>query len=89
MKLPSKLPDEVLDYTLDFTKWLDVGDTITSATGRIEAGDVVLGTVSRTGTTVTFWLSGGTSGRTCEVIIDAVTTGGRTYAVPCTIVIDQ
>lgn len=87
VKLPAKMPEEVLDYTLDFTKWLDAGDTISTATASLGAGDAAIGTVTKTNTTATFWLSGGTSGHAIEVLVKAVTAGGRTYVAPCTMTI--
>jgi len=82
MKLPNKLHDENLDYRFDFAKRMDTADTITSSTATVATGDVVVGSVTHTDTAVTFWLSGGTSGKVCEVLVEAVTTGGRTFAEP-------
>jgi len=82
MKLPNKLHDENLDYRFDFARRMDAGDTIISASASLATGDVVIGAVGHTDTAVTFWLSGGTSGTVCEVLVEAVTTGGRTFAEP-------
>ena len=71
-----KDPNAVLDYTVDWSEWLD-GDTIstsswTVATGLTKASD------SKTSTAATAWLSGGTVGVTYEATNRIVTAGGRT-----------
>ena len=77
LKKFSQDPDEVLDYTLDWSDWLPNGDVITSATATGEAGLTVGATVSFTTTTTTVWLSGGTAGSEYDVSVHVVTTGGR------------
>ena len=80
---PTKYPDEVLDYAVDWTAKL-AGDTIVSATVRAAASSLTISREGNTDTLQSFWLSGGTSGLvilTCEV----VTSGSRTLAQPITI----
>lgn len=82
-----KDPDAVLDYTFDWTAWLDdVGDTIASTsvpvlsptgialdlTAPHGAGYLVVGK------TVVVWLKQGLPGTTHRVTCRIVTTGGRT-----------
>lgn len=55
---------DVLDYTLDFTSWLDlVSDTISTATWSIPAA-LTASNQSNTSTTMTTRIAGGTVGQT-------------------------
>ncbi len=74
---PNKDPAEVLDYQIDWSARLGT-DTISTSTWTINSGSVVLGANTKTTTSVTTWLSGGTLGETCEVANAIVTTGART-----------
>ena len=75
---PSKDPDEVLDYEVDWTKRLD-GDTISTSAFTVPTGTVVVDSSSTTTTVAKVWLSGGTLDETCEVLNRVVTAGGRTF----------
>ena len=80
---PTKDPDEVLDYQLD---WADeaqprlvTGETLVTSTWSVVEGDVVIDseTFAPSGLT-TVWLSAGTAGQ--NTLLNRVTTsGGRTY----------
>lgn len=61
--------DATLDYTIDWTNWLDlVSDTIASAIVVVDTGITVEATVIDTANKkVTVWLSGGTIGTTYAV----------------------
>lgn len=75
---PSKDPDEVLDYELDWSKWLD-GDTIqTSLFDLAIPAGLNIDNQAKTATTSTIWLSGGTDGQLALVHCRITTTGGRT-----------
>ena len=52
-----KDPNAVLDYRWDWTQWLAVGDTISTADVSIADGDVVINSESNTTTAVTAWIS--------------------------------
>jgi hypothetical protein len=57
-----KDPNAVLDYPIDFTKWLDaVGDSLASHTVTVTGG-VVCDSSSIVGKAVVLWISGGTVG---------------------------
>lgn len=71
-----KDPDAVLDFALDWTKWLE-GDTLVSGTWTIDAGPTIT-TQNATNGIVTMWLSGGTEGTTYVARCRVVTTNGRT-----------
>jgi hypothetical protein len=70
-----KDPDSTLDYTLDWTAWLD-GDTITSSTWTVPAG-LVQESATYTTTTATIWLSGGIAGNDYVITNSIVTAAGR------------
>ncbi len=76
---PSKDPDEVLDYEIDWTDRLITGETITTSTFTVASGDVVKNSSAFVGPICTVWLSGGTAGTPCEILNRIVTSGGRTY----------
>jgi len=76
--VPSKDPNEVLDYTVDWTNRLD-GDTISSSSAVLEEGDVTIDSQSFSGANQTVWLSGGTENVTSIVTLRVETAGGRTY----------
>jgi len=72
----TKDPNAVLDYQIDWSTWLGT-DTISSATWTVATG-LTKTTDSKTTTTTTVWLSGGTVGTTYSVACRIVTAGGRT-----------
>ena len=74
----TKDPQAVLDYTIDWTKWLDeVGETIATRTWIVPTG---LTKVTETNTTklATVWLSGGTVETNYTVTNRITTVAGRT-----------
>lgn len=76
---PPKDPNEVLDYAFDWSPRGLEGDTIVSFTSAVESGTVVVDDSQFEPdkfTTVT-WLSGGTEGETCKILLRLTTTLGR------------
>lgn len=71
-----KDPDAVLDYALNWTKWLE-GDSLVSGTWTIDAGPTIA-SQNVSGGIVTMWLSGGTDATTYAARCRVVTTAGRT-----------
>lgn len=72
-----KDPNAVLDYTFDWTDWLDlVSDTISTKT--VTGSGVTIDSSNQVGGLVTAWVSGGTADTTATVTCKIVTTGGRT-----------
>lgn len=69
-------PDEVLDYTLDWSEWLASGDTITDVTATPESG-IVVDSTSFTVNSTTVWVSGGTAGSKYGISVHVTTNGGR------------
>lgn len=72
----SKDPAAVLDYKLDWSDWMEDGDTITDDTVTVPAG-LTLDSSSHDDASVTFWLSGGTAGQHYRVTVQITTSAGR------------
>jgi hypothetical protein len=72
----TKDPNAVLDYSIDWSRWL-AGDEIATSEWTIPAP---LAKVSDTKTTTktTMWLSGGVAGQSYTVTNRITTIGGRT-----------
>lgn len=77
---PSKDPDDILDYVVDWTRRLDAGDTISDAefTLATDAGLTVQSS-SFTNTTATVWLINGNAGETASIRCRIDTAGGRRF----------
>lgn len=70
-----KDPDAVLDYHIDWSKWLD-GDTISASTWDAPTG-ITIDSSDFTSTTAVVWLSEGTEGSTYKVVNSITTSDGR------------
>ena len=83
-----KDPDAVLDYKFDWaaltngngsSDWLQSGETLSSHTIDADTGITVASSaLTDTNTSVTVWLSGGTTGTDYAVRCEVVTSGSRT-----------
>lgn len=71
-----KDPNAVLDYYVDWTRWLN-GDTIATSVWAVTAG-LTVANDTHTPTAATVWLSGGVMGETYRVTNRITTAGGRT-----------
>ena len=69
-------PDAVLDYTFNWSDWLDGSDELASHTIDAEDG-ITVDSSSHTATAVTVWLSGGTVGEDYSVTCHITTNDGR------------
>ena len=92
LKWPSKDPDETLDYTVDWSRFLRPSETISTVLWYVEDADGVKQellpsttvdslTVTQTGnttTTATIVLSGGTNNRQYKVFCNVTTSRGIT-----------
>lgn len=81
---PSKDPNEILDYQLNWADpddpRLETGETLLTSTFSVVSGDVVIDSSSFVGTGLTtVWLSSGTVGTACVILNRVTTSGGRTY----------
>lgn len=72
-----KDPNAVLDYSIEWSKWLGSDQIATSAwTGSDPALEIT--NESNTATRTTVWLSGGAVGQSYTVTNQITTVGGRT-----------
>jgi hypothetical protein len=76
-------PNEILDYAWDFAPDLAVGETITTKTVTVPTG-LTLSPAGKpapaiVGSTVVFWLTGGTLNSTYDITVHIVTSAGREY----------
>jgi hypothetical protein len=76
LEWPSKDPDEVLDYQLDWSGRLG-SDTIASSSWTVPAG-ITKNSDTNTTTVTTIWLSSGTLNSSYDLQNRVTTTGGRT-----------
>lgn len=84
-----KDPNAVLDYVIDWgDEWLATGDEIDTSTWSVPAG-ITKDSDSKTTTTTTIWVSGGTDGVTYDIVNRIVTTGGRTDDRTITIIVRE
>lgn len=73
-----KDPDAVLDYKWDWSSWLESAETISSTTVTADSGLTVdSSSITDSSTSVTAWLSGGTTNRTYDVVCHIVTSVDR------------
>lgn len=85
----SKDPDSKLDYTFDWSDWLDT-DTISSHTVTPQSGlTVVSSSTDPTSQKIVVWLSGGTAGETYTLKCNIHTTAGRVDERTVTIVVED
>lgn len=71
-----KDPNAILDYTLDWSAFLN-GDIIATVTWTLPGGIASVGQVFSSAT-ATIWLSGGSAGTSYGVVCLITTVGGRT-----------
>lgn len=76
MRQFEKDPDAILDYTVDWSRWLGT-DTIATSQWTVPAGMTQV-SATNTPTSATVWLSGGTAGQAYTVTNRITTAGGRT-----------
>jgi len=76
VKTFTKDPNSVLDYTLDWSSWLETSDTISSASWS--ASGVTVDSENNTTTTATVFVSGGALNVDSVITCQIVTSGGRT-----------
>jgi len=71
-------PGAVLDYVMDWTSWLSVGETISASSWVVGTGITqTTPAPSFTTTKATIWLTGGTAGTTYTVTNHITTSAGR------------
>jgi hypothetical protein len=72
-----KDPDAVLNYVMDWSDWLDSGETISTSTWTVDSG-LTEDSETETTTTATITLSGGTVGSRYRVTNRITTSGSQT-----------
>jgi len=73
----TKDPDAVLDYAIEWSRWL-AGDQIETSAWSVSDSTLEAANDSNTATRATIWLSGGVSGQSYTVTNRITTSGGRT-----------
>ena len=82
-----KDPDAILDYTVDWSRWLGT-DTILTSQWTVPTGLTEV-SATNTPTSATVWLSGGTAGQSYPVTNRITTAGGRTEDRTITIRVEE
>jgi hypothetical protein len=73
-----KDPQAKLDYAVDWSAWLQAGETITTSTWTVPAGlSQITPAPSIAAGVTTIWLGGGTLGARYDVVNHIVTSQGR------------
>lgn len=72
-----KDPKAVLDYSVDWSKWL-AGDQVATSDWSVSDPALEAAGDSNGPTRTTVWLSGGTAGQSYTVTNQITTSGGRT-----------
>lgn len=83
----AKDPDAVLDYSVDWSRWL-AGDELATSEW-IVAADLTKASETNSPTKATVWLSGGAAGLSYSVTNRITTTGGRTEDRSFTIRVEE
>lgn len=84
-----KDPNAVLDYVIDWGEnYLATGETISSVVWTVGTG-ITEDSVSKTDTTATIWLSGGTAGENYDIACKIVTNQSRTDERTFTVQVEQ
>lgn len=79
----SKTPSERKRYAIDYSEWLDTGELVSSFVFSVSPVDattpflVDASSLSSSGTSVVFFVSGGTDGSQYTVDIKSTTSGGQ------------
>ena len=78
MKIFSQQPSDVLDYSINLTKWLVEGDNVVSSTAYSSPAGLNIVVTQENTNTPKVWISGGVDGVEYKVSATVVTNGGRT-----------
>lgn len=70
--------DAVLDFGVDWSNWLEDGDTISSSSWTVTPSTITTDSTENTTTVAKIWLSGGLTGTTYTATNRIVTSDGRT-----------
>ena len=70
-------PNELKDYTYDWTLALGTDTIVSSVVAMVEANSVTISSNSNGTATTTVWLTGGTPGKICLFTVRVTTVAGR------------
>ena len=76
---PPKDPDDSLDYSIDWSKALPQGSTISGAAWSVNKPGLTLSNQTVGQKTTTVWLAGGRAGVTYVVTCEISTSSGHVY----------
>lgn len=74
----TKKPQDVLDFDVDFSRWLTEGDRIQAASATAHGGSVAVRSTDSSDTLVRVWLEGGEQNEAANVRVIVQTLQGRT-----------
>lgn len=74
-----KRPDDVLDYDIDFSRWLD-GDTLVNVAATA-TGTAIIDSSSVDAVAAKIWISGGDAGTDTTITAQVETLSGRTKEI--------
>lgn len=81
-------PDAVLDYTFDWSAYLQEGETIASHDVSVASGTITIDSTAADDSTVTVWVSGA-EGRDVSLTCRVTTNQGRTDDRTLTLVVKE
>lgn len=74
----TKAPADVLDYDIDFARWLTADDRIVGAVSTIADSEATILRTDFSDTVVKVWVSGGAAGETARITTIVTTLEERT-----------
>lgn len=75
-----KAPGETKRYSIDYSNWLDSGETVTSVSFSVSPNDtlaVLNSSINPSGVLVVFYVEGGTAGSVYETTVTASTSASQ------------
>lgn len=72
-----KQPVEVIDYDIDYSQWLTVGDNVESCVVTVDTAGLDIDATFINDPRVKIWVSGGVNGVTYKVTATTTTADGR------------
>lgn len=76
-----KAPEDVLDYDVDFARWLPESDVLDTATTEVTGSSLTVTSIDVSQTQVRVWVEGGAATETAEIELVVTTAQGRTKSV--------
>ena len=81
MEIYNQQPSEILDYDVDFTDWLALGDSVESTVVSSKPTGLIIGITADTTDIPKIWVSGGIDKVRYTISTVATTTQGRSKEV--------